>query len=108
MSKGGSGGRGGIGAKASSPSSDFERLSRAMKKANPRSERGAPVLISDLRRELPSWKGDDFDAKLVRLDRARKVQLIRFDPALSVPMPRSSLVSDGRFLYSGVAFTNVR
>lgn len=87
--------------------SDFDDLSKAMKKADPRRDRGAPVLISDLKPQLPSWKGDDFDKRLVQISRAGKVQLLRHDQAL-YPIPRDRLVSDGKFLYNSVALISFK
>jgi hypothetical protein len=103
MTKANSGGRGGIGAKVSSQTSDFDKLSKAMVKANPRSSRGAPVLISELRSKMPSWKGDNFDKKIVQLERDGKIGMVLHSQALA-PVPRSQLVSDGQRLYNSVFF----
>jgi hypothetical protein len=81
-------------------------LGERMAMIDPRSRHGAPVLIGDLRPALDFLfpVAADFDAALVRLERAGRVTLLRYDPALAAqPLEPSSLVSDGHATYSGVS-----
>jgi hypothetical protein len=81
-------------------------LGERMAMIDPRSRHGAPVLVGDLRPALDFLfpVAADFDAALVRLERAGRVTLLRYDPALAaVPLEPSSLVSDGHATYSGVS-----
>jgi len=81
-------------------------LGERMAMIDSRSRHGAPVLIGDLRPALDFLfpVAADFDAALVRLERAGRVTLLRYDPALAAqPLEPSSLVSDGHATYSGVS-----
>lgn len=82
-------------------------VAEKMWKIDPRSRRGAPVLVGDLRIEVESPKGEEFDRLLVRLERAGKVSLLRYDPALAAtPLDKEQLVSDGKYVYAGIALRN--
>jgi hypothetical protein len=73
---------------------------------DPRSRRGAPVLIGDLRPAVAFLfpTPQQFDAALIRLERAGRVSLLRYDPALAAePLGPSRLVTDGQKTYSGVS-----
>jgi hypothetical protein len=73
---------------------------------DPRSRRGAPVLIADLRPAVAFLFPTpiQFDAALIRLERAGRVSLLRYDPALAAePLAPSRLVTDGHKTYSGVS-----
>jgi hypothetical protein len=81
-------------------------LGERMALIDPRSRHGAPILIRDLRPALDFLfpAAADFDAALVRLERAGRVTLLRYDPALAAePLEAASLVSDGHATYSGVS-----
>jgi hypothetical protein len=96
-------------ASAAAPQDDGSLLTlieERMAMIDPRSRHGAPVLIGDLRPALDFLfpVAADFDAALVRLERAGRVILLRYDAALAAePLEPSSLVSDGHATYSGVS-----
>ena len=79
-------------------------VAQKMWEIDPKSRKGAPVLVGDLKSKVESPKGEEFDKLLVRLDRAGKVSLLRYDPAFeATPLGPERLVSDGKYTYSGVA-----
>lgn len=81
-------------------------LAEHMAAIDPRSRRGAPVLISDLRPAVALLfpTRQQFDAALIRFARAGRVSLLRYDPALAAePLGPSQLVTDGQKTYSGVS-----
>lgn len=81
-------------------------LADHMAAIDPRSRRGAPVLIGDLRPAVAFLfpTPQQFDAALIRLERAGRVSLLRYDPALAAePLGPSRLVTDGQKTYSGVS-----
>jgi hypothetical protein len=81
-------------------------LADHMAAIDPRSRRGAPVLIGDLRPAVAYLfpTPQQFDAALIRLERAGRVSLLRYDPALAAePLGPSRLVTDGQKTYSGVS-----
>ena len=92
------------------PPADDEKLlgllADHMAAIDPRSRRGAPVLIGDLRPALAFLfpTPPEFDVALIRLERAGRVSLLRYDPALAAdPLDPSRLVTDGHKTYSGVS-----
>jgi hypothetical protein len=81
-------------------------IGERMAMIDPRSRHGAPVLIGDLRPALDFLfpVAAVFDAALVRLERAGRVCLLRYDPALAAqPLGPAGLVNDGHATYSGVS-----
>lgn len=81
-------------------------LADHMAAIDPRSRRGAPVLIGDLRPAVAFLfpTPQQFDAALIRLERAGRVSLLRYDPALAAePLGPLRLVTDGQKTYSGVS-----
>jgi len=81
-------------------------LADQMAAIDPRSRRGAPVLIGDLRPAVSFLfpTPQQFDAALIRLEREGRVSLLRYDPALAAePLGPSRLVTDGQKTYSGVS-----
>ena len=97
------------GTRVAQPTDDdaiLEILAERMALIDPTSRSGAPVLVSDLRPAVDFLfpQAARFDEALVRLERAGKLSLLRYDPALSAqPLGPDALVTDGRNTYSGVA-----
>lgn len=91
------------------PSNDealLKQIADRMAAIDPKSRHGAPVLIGDLRPAAATLfsTASHFDTALVRLERAGRVSLLRYDPALAAqPLDPSRLVTDGHSTYSGVA-----
>lgn len=81
-------------------------IAEHMARIDPRSARGAPVLVAELRPGLTPLFPDKaaFDAALLRLERSARLTLIRHDPALpAAGADESHFVLDGSVLFMGVA-----
>lgn len=92
------------------PPTDDDAILRALAERmaiiDPKARSGAPVLVRDLRPAVDFLFPEParFDEAVVRLERAGKLALLRYDPALSSrPLGPDALVTDGRNSYSGVA-----
>jgi hypothetical protein len=84
----------------------LEMVAAHMRQIDPRSARGAPVLVGDLRRALHRMfpNKEEFDAAFVRLERTNRLILVRHDAAMAGDSgDTTTLIFDGSMHYCGVA-----